>query len=184
MQRRRFLAIVIASGLLLAACGRDATPTPTPTRTPTAAPTSAAPTPTSTPTATPTPTPTATPTPTRTPTPTSTPARTPTPTPVVTKQSDIDRIFPPRPGPGRDLVVNRCGNCHSLAPVVINVATMDAAALWGVIMEVHLTGYVQAYGFVGTPAELEATYDYLLEVIAGKPIPDVPQDWIERWTYY
>ena len=67
---------------------------------------------------------------------------------------------------------------------MINVAQMDAPALWGNMMEVHLTGNVQAYGYVGTPEELEAVYNYLLDVIVGKPIPDVPQDWIERWTYY
>jgi len=72
-------------------------------------------------------------------------------------------------------VVNKCDNCHSLAPVVINVAPMDEVALRAVIMEVHLTGYVTAYRQVATNEELEIIYKYLLDNILGKPIPEVPQ---------
>jgi len=94
----------------------------------------------------------------------------------------LTRLFPP--GPGRDLVVNKCGNCHSLAPVVINVVGMDYTALWANMFEVHLTGYVTAYGVVATEPEMELIFQYLLNTFVGMPVPDVPQSWIERWTYY
>ena len=31
---------------------------------------------------------------------------------------DINALFPP--GPGRDLVLNNCTNCHSIAPIVLS----------------------------------------------------------------
>ncbi len=82
-------------------------------------------------------------------------------------------------------MINKCGNCHSLAPVVINVAFMDDVALKANMMEVHLTGYVTAYGVVAPEAEMILIYEYLRDTIMGKPVPDnIPESWIQRWTYY
>ena len=79
---RWFLAVVIAGGVLVTACGRGKAPTPTPTQVRT---------PTLTATVAPTPTPTRTPTPTASPTPGSTPTRTPAPTASPTPAPAQDR---------------------------------------------------------------------------------------------
>ena len=127
MLRRWVLILVLAGGLLLAACGPVATPQPAPALTPTPRITPAlTPTPTPAPTLTPTPTPTPASTPTPTPahtptvTPTPTPASTPTPAPAPWSPpvGSLNLIEYLPPGPGRDAVVNECTNCHNLIRII------------------------------------------------------------------
>jgi len=209
VQLRRFLIIVVASMMLVVACGRgNKTPTPTPTKTATPV---ASPTPTPTKTATPvaSPTPTATPTKTATPTatptvasptPTATPASTPTktPTPATPKAtptgpvSDVDRIFPPDTwtpnGQGRELLIARCGNCHSLAPPVVAAVTMDVSGLEDTVTHIHLNGFPTNIGYVGTADELKLVYEYLLNAFADAratgTVPTLPDSWIAKWSFY
>jgi hypothetical protein len=61
---------------------------------------------------------------------------------------------------------------------------MDQVALYANMFDVHLHGYVLAYGVVATEPEMQLIYQYLLDTFVGMPVPDVPQSWIERWTYY
>ena len=61
---------------------------------------------------------------------------------------------------------------------------MGPEGLRGSVMEAHLSGYPTAYGTVATREELQLIYDYLVKSFDGKPIPELPQDWIEKWTYY
>ena len=155
---RWVLAVAIVVGLLVAACSRGTkTPTPTPTRTPT---------PTASPTSTPTPTPTRTPT----------LAASPTPTPAPGLSLDMNKILPP--GPGQELVLANCLNCHSVV-FVIPGSDKDRAA-W---MNHKLTH--QNYVKNVSPADLDLMYEYLSNTFGpGKPFPELP-DWVVReWTSY
>ncbi len=157
MSPRRVLAVAIVVGLLVAACSRGAkTPTPTPTRTPTPI---ASPTPGTTPTPTGTPTPTASPT--------------PTPTGLFV---DLNKIFPP--GPGRELVLRYCLNCHSVVFVI--PGSDKGRDAWMNHKLTHAT-YIRA----ASPAELDLMYEYLSNTFGpDKPIPELP-DWVLRsWTSY
>ncbi|MFH1483102.1 MAG: hypothetical protein ABIG98_02435 [Chloroflexota bacterium] len=51
-------------------------------------------------------------------------------------------------------------------------------------MVIHLTGYATVYGFIATEPELQLVYDYLLKSFDGKPVPELPQAWIDKWGYY
>jgi hypothetical protein len=132
VQLRWSLAVVFASGLLVAACtcgqgGKTTTPTPAPAATRT-------PTPVSTPTAGPTPT--ATPAPSGTPTPTPSPLQTASPTaapaqdPAQQEAKDyLARVLPP--GPGRDDLFMLCINCHGIAIIILGGAPPRPECLGG-----------------------------------------------------
>ena len=113
------------------------------------------------------------------PTPTPTPAPTATPTGPL---SDFDRIFPPD-GLARQLIYDRCQNCHSLAPVVVEACTTEAASLRAVLLNGHLNDYAASYRYIAAQQELSAIADYLIASFTGKPVPTLPQAWIERWSY-
>ena len=107
--------LVLLAALLLTACGPRATPGPSGTGTP--APTTA-------PVLTPTPTPT------------PTPATTPVPATPWTPPSgslNITDYFPP--GPGRELVITVCQNCHNLVRLL--VARKSPQAWEGFVMGHH-----------------------------------------------
>jgi len=61
---------------------------------------------------------------------------------------------------------------------------MGPAGLAGSVTREHFDGYPSTYGFIGSVAELQTITDYLLASFDGKPVPDLPQSWIEKWTYY
>src|SRR5262245_11165123 len=79
---------------------------------------------------------------------------------------NIEGIFPP--GPGRDLVLNNCQNCHTIVPIVI--LQMEAAA-WtrnSIDHRPRVTGL--------SDAEFTTLYDYLkANFNPSHPVPELPQ---------
>ncbi len=61
---------------------------------------------------------------------------------------------------------------------------MGPEGLKGSVMVIHLTGYATTYGYIATEAELKLVYEYLVNAFDGKPIPELPQAWIDKWGYY
>jgi mannose-1-phosphate guanylyltransferase len=61
---------------------------------------------------------------------------------------------------------------------------MGADGLYGSVVIAHSEGYPTTYGYIATVDELKAIAEYLIASFDGKPIPDLPQAWIDRWTYY
>jgi len=184
MSRLWILTLVVVGALLLGACIPPAyaptatptqtqapTPTPTQTPTPTLNPT---PTQTATPTATPSPTPTATPTPTptATPTPTSTPAATATPawTPPANPTSLADFYAP---GPGKNIALNNCGICHSVATSLI---TRKTAPAWTTYLHDHQMANLPSM----TQADLQILTDYFVaNFVVGIPLFNIPPALLE-----
>ena len=197
MQLRRSLAVVLASGLLVAACtcgqgGKTPTPTPAPAATRT-------PTPVSTPTAGPTPT--ATPTPVVTPSPGPSPVAKPSPSPLQTAsptaapaqdaaQQEIKdylaRVLPP--GPGRDDLFMLCTNCHGIHVIILGGASHDRSA-WEACRFRH---DVAGVGNFGVPwqgsslAEHDALWEYLMEHLGPDkpPPPPLPEGLQGSWQMY
>lgn len=55
---------------------------------------------------------------------------------------------------------------------------MDKAALWGArLMHLNLIN-----GF--TEEQADIIFNYLADNFSGKQIPELPEDWIARWTFY
>jgi hypothetical protein len=88
---------------------------------------------------------------------------------------DIDAIFPP--GPGRELVLNNCTNCHNITPIVTLQMTRDAWALNSREHRERVAGLDDA-GY----AEL---YEYLAANFnPDRPVPQLPKALLEQWTSY
>ena len=88
---------------------------------------------------------------------------------------DIDEIFPA--GPGRDLLLNNCQNCHVWVPIVI--LQMDEAAWFRNSLE-HRS---RVEGL--SDEEFEFLYDYLSSTFTpDRPIPELPAALLEAWTSY
>ena len=88
---------------------------------------------------------------------------------------DIDEIFPA--GPGRDLLLNNCQNCHVWVPIVI--LQMDEAAWFrnGLEHRSRVEGL--------SDEEFELLYDYLSSTFTpDRPIPELPAALLEAWTSY
>lgn len=86
---------------------------------------------------------------------------------------DMNAIFPP--GPGRDLVLNNCQNCHSFVPIV--VLQMEEAA-WtrsSVDHRPRVTGL--------NDTDFATLYDYLkANFNPSHPVPALPQALLDTWT--
>lgn len=88
---------------------------------------------------------------------------------------DIDEIFPA--GPGRELLLNNCQNCHVWVPIVI--LQMDEAAWFRNSLEHR--GRVEGL----SDEEFELLYDYLSSTFTpDRPIPELPPALLEAWTSY
>jgi hypothetical protein len=61
---------------------------------------------------------------------------------------------------------------------------MEASSLKAELLNSHLNGYAASYGYIGTEQELSSIADYLIASFTGKPVPTLPQSWIDRWSYY
>ena len=87
----------------------------------------------------------------------------------------MNAIFPP--GPGRDLVLNNCQNCHTFVPIVI--LQMEEAA-WtrnSVDHRERVTGL--------SDADFATLYDYLkVNFNPRRPVPALPQELLDTWTGY
>jgi hypothetical protein len=88
---------------------------------------------------------------------------------------DINAIFPA--GPGRDLALNNCQNCHTFVPLVI--LQMDEAA-WtrnSVDHRPRVTGL--------SDDDFKTLYDYLkANFNPSRPVPALPQELLDTWTGY
>jgi hypothetical protein len=88
---------------------------------------------------------------------------------------NINEIFPP--GPGRDLVLNNCQNCHTFVPIVI--LQMEEAA-WtrnSVDHRPRVTGL--------SDADFKTIYDYLKANFNPQhPVPALPRELLDTWTGY
>ena len=196
MIRREKVIFTLFCGLTLllslTACAAPPTPPPTATLAPTAAPT-AAPTraPTVVPTTAPTVAPTAVPTTAPTVAPTAAATRTPTPAPTTaptiapttapttaattsagaatpaTKPGSMASFLPA--GPGRDLLLTNCGNCHSpLCPVI----GQRAAGHWQTVK----TNHKSQVGAM-SDSDYKTLFDYLeANFNDTKPEPALPAE--------
>jgi hypothetical protein len=88
---------------------------------------------------------------------------------------DINEIFPA--GPGRELVLNNCQNCHTFVPIVI--LQMEEAA-WtrnSVDHRPRVTGL--------SDDDFKTLYDYLkANFNPRRPVPKLPQALLDTWTGY
>ena len=84
-------------------------------------------------------------------------------------------IFPA--GPGRDLVLNNCQNCHTFAPIVI--LQMDQGA-W----QRNSLDHRQRVTTL-TDEEFTVLYEYLAANFnPSRPVPTLPKELLESWTTY
>ena len=190
LSRLWVLTLVLAAGLLLAACtcnGGTKTPTPTPTRTPNATAT-ASPTPANqTLTRTPMPTQTSAATPAATPSSTATPAATPsggTPDASAEIRDYLAVTFPP--GPGRDDIFYICVNCHGIQVIVVGAGN-DANG-WEAARARHDLGtFTWARpDWEGRQASQDALWQYLLDHLGPDhpPFPPMPEALVAGWQVY
>lgn len=88
---------------------------------------------------------------------------------------DLEKIFPP--GPGRDLVLANCQNCHTFVPIV--VLSMDADA-WRRNSLDHRDRVTTL-----TDEEFSTLYSYLTKSFPpDHPVPELPKELLKTWTSY
>ncbi len=88
---------------------------------------------------------------------------------------NLNEYFPP--GPGRDLTLESCMGCHSVAPIVIARKTKGE---WD-------SNAVEHRGNVSrlSDAEYKQIYDYLTATFyPGKPVPKLPPELLRGFTNY
>lgn len=88
---------------------------------------------------------------------------------------NMNELFPP--GKGRDLVLDNCMNCHSMAPIVVAQKTRGE---WMQLGSSHR----------GNAASLsDEQYNQLLEYLIvtfnpSHPVPQLPEELLSGWTNY
>jgi hypothetical protein len=88
---------------------------------------------------------------------------------------DMDAIFPA--GPGRDLVLNNCQNCHTFVPIVVLQMDKDAWQRNSIDHRERVTTL--------TDEEFKTLYEYLTANFnPDRPVPELPRDLLESWTSY
>ena len=88
---------------------------------------------------------------------------------------DINGIFPP--GPGRDLVLNTCQNCHNFVPIVILQMDKDA---WRRNSLDHRERVANL-----PDDDFRTLYEYLAANFGPhRPVPELPRELLESWTSY
>ncbi len=181
--------LVLASGMMLAACGRGKTPTPTRTPNPTPAPTATS---ARTPTPTPTPTPVVTPSAKPSPTPVATPTSAPTSTPALTQEEAelaeirayLEVVFPP--GPGRDDLFLKCTNCHGIHMIIMTGVNKNRDE-WEATRNRHdVSGGKWAQQWSGRQADQDLLYEYVVEHLGADkpPLPPMPERLNQGWAVY
>ena len=191
MQYRLCLVLLVVVGITISACAAPTAVPPTPQP---AAPTAVIATtaPTAAATIPPTPVPsTAAPT-AAVATTAPTAVRTSVPTPVPTSSAqptqaqptaaskggtklDLNVLVPP--GDGRDLVMENCMACHSIAPTLVSQKT---AGEWQGTMVNHRSNM----GGV-SDADYKKMTDYLVKFFGpDHKIPDLPKELLDGWTNY
>jgi len=88
---------------------------------------------------------------------------------------NLDQIFPT--GPGRNLVLNNCTNCHTITPIVVLQLTKEA---WERSGRDH-----RERVYAMSDAEFNTLYDYLIANFnPSKPVPQLPKELLDTWTSY
>ena len=88
---------------------------------------------------------------------------------------DMDALFPA--GPGRDLVLNNCQNCHTFVPIVVLQMDQDA---WQRNSLDHRERVANL-----TEEEFATVYTYLAANFGPhRPVPELPKALLETWTSY
>jgi mono/diheme cytochrome c family protein len=88
---------------------------------------------------------------------------------------NLDEIFPP--GPGRELVLNNCQNCHTFVPIVVLQMEKDA---WYRNSLDHRERVTKL-----TDEEFKTVYEYLTTNFGPhRPVPKLPKELLETWTSY
>jgi hypothetical protein len=86
---------------------------------------------------------------------------------------DMNAIFPP--GPGRELVLNNCTNCHSIVPIVTGKKAKPA---WDSIKANHLQ---RVSGM--NRDDVNVVFDYLVANFGpNNPEPQLPRELLEAGT--
>jgi hypothetical protein len=88
---------------------------------------------------------------------------------------DIEAIFPP--GPGRELLLNNCQNCHTFVPIVVLQMDKDA---WNRNALDHRERVTTL-----SDEEFKTLYEYLAANFnPTRPVPELPKELLESWTSY
>lgn len=88
---------------------------------------------------------------------------------------DMNKLFPP--GKGRDLVLDNCMSCHSMAPIVVAQKTRGE---WTQLGASHRDAAAQLS---------DEQYKQLLEYLIANfnpshPVPELPEELLSGWTNY
>jgi hypothetical protein len=93
----------------------------------------------------------------------------------VANKINMEEIFPP--GPGRELLLNNCQNCHTFVPIV--VLQMDKEG-W----ERNSLDHRDRVRTL-SDEEFKTLYDYLAANFnPDRPVPTLPKELLQTWTAY
>ena len=88
---------------------------------------------------------------------------------------DLEAIFPP--GPGREVVLGSCQNCHTFVPIVILQMDKDA---WRRNSLDHRERVATL-----SDEQFNQAYAYLTENFGPhRPVPQLPPELLQSWTTY
>ncbi len=88
---------------------------------------------------------------------------------------DLDAIFPQ--GPGREVVLGSCQNCHTFAPIVVLQMDKDA---WRRNSLDHRERVAAL-----SDEQFQQAYAYLSQHFGPhRPVPQLPPDLLKSWTAY
>ena len=88
---------------------------------------------------------------------------------------NLDEIFPQ--GPGRDLVLENCQNCHTFVPIVVLQMDKDA---WHRNSLDHRDRVTTL-----TDEQFKTVYEYLTTNFGPhRPVPRLPKELLKTWTGY
>ena len=88
---------------------------------------------------------------------------------------NLEEIFPP--GPGRDLVLENCQNCHTFVPIVVLQMDKDA---W----QRNSLDHRERVSTL-TDEQFKTLYEYLATNFGPhRPVPKLPKELLKTWTGY
>jgi mono/diheme cytochrome c family protein len=88
---------------------------------------------------------------------------------------NLEEIFPP--GPGRDLVLENCQNCHTFVPIVVLQMDKDAWQRNSLDHRERVTTL--------TDEQFKTVYTYLSTNFGPhRPVPKLPKGLLKTWTGY
>ncbi len=86
---------------------------------------------------------------------------------------DLDKLFPA--GPGRDLVLQNCTNCHSIAPIVLSQHDANGWQTHRLNHENRVAGL--------TREEKDLVWTYLIQSFPpGRQLPELPAEMLKGET--